>query len=59
MSTVDLKSRIREVEDFPTPGVGFKAITPLLADPEALRQTISELSSWVGGRRADLVLGAQ
>ena len=59
MSTVDLKSRIREVEDFPTPGVGFKDITPLLADPEALRQTISELSSWVGGRRADLVLGAE
>ena len=59
MSTVNLKSRIREVEDFPTPGVGFKDITPLLADPEALRQTISELSSWVSGKGADLVLGAE
>jgi adenine phosphoribosyltransferase len=59
MSTVDLKSRIREVDDFPTPGVGFKDITPLLADPEALRQTITELSTWVSAKGADLVLGAE
>ena len=43
--------RIREVDDFPTPGVGFKDITPLLADPVALRQTIADLSG-VGGRQA-------
>jgi adenine phosphoribosyltransferase len=59
MTTVDLRSRIREVEDFPTPGVGFKDITPLLADPEALRQTIGDLSAWVADRRADVVLGAE
>ena len=28
----DYRSKIREVEDFPTPGVGFKDITPLLAE---------------------------
>ena len=50
---------IREVQDFPTPGVGFKDITPLLADPEALRQTIGELAAWVKERNADLVLGAE
>jgi len=59
MSTVDLRSRIREVQDFPTPGVGFKDITPLLADPVALRQTISDLSGWVADKRADVVLGAE
>jgi adenine phosphoribosyltransferase len=59
MTSVDLRSRIREVDDFPTPGVGFKDITPLLADPVALRQTIADLSSWVGSRGADLVLGAE
>ena len=59
MTAVDLRSRIREVADFPTPGVGFKDITPLLADPEALRQTISELSTWVSEKGADLVLGAE
>ena len=59
MTTVDLRSRIREVEDFPTPGVGFKDITPLLADPVALRQAIGNLSAWVADRRADVVLGAE
>ena len=59
MTTVDLRSRIREVDDFPTPGVGFKDITPLLADPVALRQTIADLSAWVAGKRADVVLGAE
>jgi adenine phosphoribosyltransferase len=59
MSTVDLRSHIREVEDFPSPGVGFKDITPLLADPPALRQTIAELSAWVSAKGADLVLGAE
>ena len=59
MTTVDLRSRIREVEDFPTPGVGFKDISPLLADPVALRQAIGNLSAWVADRRADVVLGAE
>jgi adenine phosphoribosyltransferase len=56
---VDLRSRIREVDDFPTPGVGFKDITPLLADPVALQQTIQDLAGWVDSRGADLVLGAE
>jgi adenine phosphoribosyltransferase len=59
MSAVDLKSKIREVADFPTPGVGFKDITPLLADPEALRQTIDDLAEWVRAKEPDLVLGAE
>jgi adenine phosphoribosyltransferase len=57
--TVDLRSLIREVDDFPTPGVGFKDITPLLADGAALRQTISALGEWVAGKQADLVVGAE
>ena len=56
---IDLRERVREVADFPTPGVGFKDITPLLADPVALRQAIGNLSSWVADRRADVVLGAE
>jgi adenine phosphoribosyltransferase len=59
MSTLDLKTRIREVQDFPTPGVGFKDFTPLLADPVALKQAISSLSEWVSEKGADLVLGAE
>jgi adenine phosphoribosyltransferase len=56
---VDLKTKIREVPDFPTPGVGFKDITPLLADREALQQTIDELAGWVREKDPDLVLGAE
>ena len=55
----DLRTKIREVDDFPTPGVGFKDITPLLADPEALRQTVTELADWVKEKDCDLVVGAE
>jgi adenine phosphoribosyltransferase len=56
---IDLRAKIREVPDFPTPGVGFKDITPLLADPRSLQATIDGLSSWVGEKEPDLVLGAE
>jgi adenine phosphoribosyltransferase len=59
MTTLDLRAMIREVDDFPTPGVGFKDITPLLADPEGLKQTIAGLADWIGPRQPDLVLGAE
>jgi adenine phosphoribosyltransferase len=56
---IDLRTRIREVPDFPEPGIGFKDITPLLRDPEALRQTVDELGAWTRERAPDLVLGAE
>jgi adenine phosphoribosyltransferase len=56
---VDLKSKIREVPDWPQPGVGFKDVTPLLADPQALDQTIGELASWAREQKPDLILGAE
>jgi adenine phosphoribosyltransferase len=59
MTLLDLRSLVREVDDFPTPGVGFKDVTPLLADAAALRQTVGELATWVKERDADLVLGAE
>ena len=59
MAGIDLTTRVREVPDFPEPGVGFKDISPLLLDPEALRQAVGELAAWTRERRADLVLGAE
>jgi adenine phosphoribosyltransferase len=59
MAAIDLKSKIREVPDFPEPGVGFKDIAPLLGDAEALRQAVGELAAWTSERRPDLVLGAE
>ena len=55
----DLKSKVREVQDFPTPGVGFKDVTPLLADPQLLRETVGNLAEWVRSKDADIVLGAE
>jgi adenine phosphoribosyltransferase len=56
---VELREKIREVPDFPRPGVGFKDITPLLADPQALRETIDRLADWAAKRRPDIVVGAE
>jgi adenine phosphoribosyltransferase len=56
---VELKDKIREVPDWPQPGVGFKDVTPLLADPDALKQTITELGTWTKERSPDLILGAE
>jgi len=59
VTAIDLKTRVREVPDFPEPGIGFKDITPLLLDPAALRQSVNELAAWTAERRPDLVLGAE
>lgn len=59
MTRIDLRTRVREVPDFPESGVGFKDISPLLLDPDALRQAVEELADWTRERRADLVLGAE
>jgi adenine phosphoribosyltransferase len=59
VAQIDLTTRVREVPDFPEPGVGFKDISPLLLDPEALQQAVGELAEWTREREADLVLGAE
>ncbi len=58
-TAIDLRTKIREVPDFPEPGIGFKDIAPLLGDPVALRQAVAELADWTSERRPDLVLGAE
>ena len=59
MAEIDLTTFVREVPDFPQPGVGFKDISPLLLNAEALQQAIGRLADWTRERRADLVLGAE
>ena len=56
---LDLKSLVRDVPDFPKPGIVFKDIMPLLADAEALKQTVDELAEWAEPRKPDVVLGAE
>jgi adenine phosphoribosyltransferase len=50
---------IREVPDWPEPGVGFKDVTPLLAHPAALKQTIDGLAGWSRRFEPDIILGAE
>ena len=55
---MDLTRLIRDIPDFPKPGIVFKDITPLLADPAGLRQTIDELAAPYRGQ-VDVVLGVE
>lgn len=54
-----LKERIRDIPDFPKPGIVFKDITPLLADPKALRGTIDALCEHFGDRGVQKVIGVE
>ena len=42
--SLDLKSFIRDIPDFPKPGILFRDITPLLASPEAFRAAIQQMA---------------
>ncbi|HZT85002.1 MAG TPA: adenine phosphoribosyltransferase [Gaiellaceae bacterium] len=59
MAEIDFRACVREVPDFPEPGVGFKDISPLLRDPKALKQAVGTLADWTREREADLVVGAE
>jgi adenine phosphoribosyltransferase len=56
----DLKKYIREVPDFPRPGINFYDITTLLKDSIALRMTVDRFA-WLysGGHRVDKVVGIE
>ncbi|HMC52218.1 MAG TPA: adenine phosphoribosyltransferase [Acidimicrobiales bacterium] len=54
-----LKEHIRDIPDFPKPGVTFKDITPLLADPKAFRGAVDALCDAFAGLRVDKVLGIE
>jgi adenine phosphoribosyltransferase len=56
---VDLAAKVRDVPDFPEPGIVFKDIMPLLADPEALRDAVDGLAEWAAPKKPDLILGAE
>ena len=55
----ELRDYIRDVPDFPRPGIVFKDVTPLLLDPRALGQAIDLLAAEAAGRDVDLVVAAE
>jgi adenine phosphoribosyltransferase len=58
-SSVDLSSHIRDIPDFPKPGIVFKDITPLLLDAEALADAIARLADWTRPLEVDYVVAAE
>jgi adenine phosphoribosyltransferase len=50
---------VRDVPDFPKPGILFNDITPVLADPEALRQVCELLTEDARGRNAEVIVGIE
>jgi len=56
---MDLKNFIRDVPDFPKPGILFKDITPLLADPPAFAAAIERLASHYRGKDIDAIAAAE
>ncbi|HYM15690.1 MAG TPA: adenine phosphoribosyltransferase [Dehalococcoidia bacterium] len=56
---MDLTRYIRDVPDFPAPGVLFRDVTPLLRDPAALRFVLDEMAAAVEQRRATAIVGIE
>jgi adenine phosphoribosyltransferase len=59
MSPSDIKSLIVDVPDFPKPGIVFKDITPVLAEPRAFAAAIEELAVRCADLQADAVLAIE
>jgi adenine phosphoribosyltransferase len=57
--TQPLRAQIRDVPDFPKPGIVFKDITPLLADPASFRLTIELLGERVAAMGGDFLVGIE
>lgn len=55
----ELKKLIREVPDFPKPGINFYDITTLLKDPEGLESTIDALTEMCRGMQIDTIIGVE
>ena len=55
----DLRAKIREVPDFPKPGILFYDITTLLREGDAFREVIDRMAEAVKGERIDLVVGME
>ena len=55
----DLREYIRDIPDFPKPGILFRDITPLMASPHAFRAAVDGLAAYGRSVEAHLVIGAE
>lgn len=58
-SVLDLKRFIRDIPDFPKPGILFRDITPLLMNAAAFRETIRRLAEHYRGKKVDAIVAAE
>jgi len=56
---IDLKNYIRTIPDFPKPGIMFRDITPLLAHPEALRESVRQIAEHYADQKIDKIMAAE
>ncbi|HEV3162409.1 MAG TPA: adenine phosphoribosyltransferase, partial [Isosphaeraceae bacterium] len=56
---IDLRTYLRDIPDFPKPGILFKDITPLLADPAAFGDAIERLGQAFAGRGIHTIAAAE
>lgn len=56
---MDLKNKIKVVEDFPKKGISFKDITTLIGDGEALKFTVDKMAEYLRDKKIDLVVGPE
>jgi adenine phosphoribosyltransferase len=52
-----LRRAIRDIPDFPKPGIQFKDITPVLLDPDLFRATLDVLTDWARGKQPGKIAG--
>ncbi|SHI09870.1 adenine phosphoribosyltransferase [Clostridium collagenovorans DSM 3089] len=56
---MELKDRIRIVENFPKEGISFKDVTPLLQDKDALKETIEIIANYLKDKNIDVIAGPE
>ena len=56
---MDLKAHIRDIPDFPKPGILFRDITPLLSNPDALQYSIDFFAEQVADYQPDYIVGIE
>lgn len=56
---MDLKTLVRDVPDFPAPGVLFRDITPLLQSPEAFEEVLQLMQTYAESRGAEAIVAIE
>lgn len=54
-----LRARVRDVPDFPKPGILFRDLTPLMGDASAFRETVNLLAERIGRHRPELIVAIE